>query len=138
MDLKRFITKQNDKKIIMNDQTQKDIKMFIQNLCATKHDDGEADDNSQMASGNKRAKTAGNNGRRRVPAFERAPIFEEILKLQKGNKIDSFTDMNTVGWGSMNSNYNPLNGVYMGGPQAQANKSRMHLKSAGDNGGLAQ
>ena len=36
MDLKRFLTKQNDKKTKTTDQTQTDIKLFIKNYCNQK------------------------------------------------------------------------------------------------------
>lgn len=38
IDLKRFILKQNDKKVLNQDQTEKDIKIFFQNFCRHKND----------------------------------------------------------------------------------------------------
>jgi len=99
--------------------------MFIQNFCTNKQD--KTDDNETEASQmptTKRAKTAGHGARRAKSgtgsrtskaAFERAPIFQEIYELQKQNKMDAFTNKDTVGWGSM-LNKNPMTGAYMGNP----------------------
>lgn len=38
LDLKRFITKQNDKKNLQTDQTQKDIRLFMENFCNQKRE----------------------------------------------------------------------------------------------------
>ena len=42
MALKKFIVKQQEKKIVFTDQTVKDIKHFIDNYCRTKNE-GKAD-----------------------------------------------------------------------------------------------
>lgn len=132
MDLKRFITKQNDKKNLQNDQTQKDIKLFIENFCRQNVETGvgQSMDDSSLQQPKSSYARSRKRKTRTGGLFKRMPMFDEIQKLQNSNKLSDIANIQTVGWGQMAMNTNPLTGIYLGNPQSQAAKSRQHLKTA--------
>ena len=138
MPLKKFIAKQNEKKNLATDQTQKDIKLYIHNYCQGKIDqnknedgDEEIDEEEELKTKkgksrkSKRKKTTGDGeGSTGVneDCFKRFPTFEEVQRLLQSNQIDKLgANNNTVGWNKVT---HPLTGQFMGIPQNQAVKSR--------------
>lgn len=90
--LKKFIVKEQEKKIVFTDQTIKDIRHFIDNYCRTK-----GEENKNVTEDTTVKKSKSGDGR-----FVRLPQFDEIQKLSKTHKGDSTTNKSTVGWDKLN------------------------------------
>lgn len=84
--MKKFITKQNEKKNLAIDQTQKDIALFMENFCNQKREglNGDLEEPKRAKTSRPGARAKKNNilaGEKTDGKFVRLPMFDEIQKL---------------------------------------------------------